>query len=250
MELPTPPRISRHREASMFAHALTLATGVLVPLYIYPGAAWSTVAQAKQQYPSVPVVAIINPASGPGRRSQAAYVQGVATLHAAGVVVLGYVHTSYGKRPIGIDEQEISKYHRWYAVDGIFLDEMAYTHGHESYYSALTAYVKGLGMQTTIGNPGTDTLASYVGTVDSIVIYESAGYPSLSFLAGGFHQQYPKSNFGFIAYAVATLNPSFDQQAAVYVGYEYVTNGTLPNPYGALPPYFTQLVGSLVGTRP
>jgi hypothetical protein len=230
----------------MFA-ILALATGVLVPLYIYPNGAWTTVASAKQQYPSVPVVAIINPASGPGPHSQQAYVNGVRSLRAAGVVVLGYVHTSYGKRPLSVDESEMSKYHRWYRVDGIFLDEMAYTAGHETYYAALTAYAKSLGMQTTIGNPGTDSLPSYVGTVSSIVIYETAGYPSLSFLSGGWHKQYPKSNFGFISYSVPTLNPTLDQQAAAYVGYEYVTNQNLPNPYAALPPYFTQLVGSLVG---
>jgi hypothetical protein len=232
----------------MFA-PLALATGVLVPLYVYPGGAWTTVAAAKEQYPSVPVVAVVNPASGPGLHLQQAYVKGVRSLHAAGVVALGYVHTSYGKRPLSVDEAEMGKYHRWYGVDGIFLDEMAYTAGHESYYRTLTAYAKSLAMQTTIGNPGTDTLPSYVGTVSAIVIYETAGYPSLSFLSGGWHGQYAKSNFGFISYAVQTLNPSFDQQAAAYVGYEYVTNQRLPNPYAALPPYFTQLVGSLVGLR-
>jgi spherulation-specific family 4 protein len=230
----------------MFA-TLALATGVLVPLYVDPNSAWTTVASAKQQYPSVPVVAIINPASGPGPHLRQTYVRGVRSLHAAGVIVLGYVHTSYGRRPLAVDESEMAKYHRWYGVDGIFLDEMANTAGHEAYYSTLTAFAKSLGMQTTIGNPGTDTLPSYIGTVTSMDIYESAGYPSLSFLSGGWHGQYPKSNFGFISYAVQTLNPTLDQQAAAYVGYEYVTNQRLPNPYAALPPYFMQLVASLVG---
>ena len=45
-------------------------------------------------------------------------------MKAAGVRVLGYVHTSYGKRPIAEVQAEIDRYDKWYKPDGIFFDEV------------------------------------------------------------------------------------------------------------------------------
>ena len=76
--------------------------------------------------------------------------------------------------------------HRWYPnVNGIFFDEMADTAGHEEYYRNLTAWVNARGYHITVGNPGEDTLESYIGTVDTLMIYESAGLPSISSLQVG-----------------------------------------------------------------
>ena len=69
--------------------------GIVIPLYIYPGATWTTVAQAKQGNPNVPFIAVINPNSGPGTSLDPNYVQGIQQLQAAGITVLGYVDTAY-----------------------------------------------------------------------------------------------------------------------------------------------------------
>ena len=68
-------------------------TGVLIPLYLYPSslAVWKPVITAKQAYPSVPFVAIANPASGPGTASDPNYVTAIKSLQDAGVKVVGYV---------------------------------------------------------------------------------------------------------------------------------------------------------------
>ena len=49
----------------------------------------------------------------------------------------------------------------------------------------LTAYAKGSGIDYTIGNPGADSKPSYVGTVDTILIYESSGLPAADKLGAG-----------------------------------------------------------------
>ena len=69
--------------------------------------------------------------------------------------------------------------------------------GGEIYYKTLDDYANSRGFTFTVGNPGTDTISSYVGTVDNIIIYESAGTPSLSSL-GGWHASYDKANFSII----------------------------------------------------
>ncbi|HEX2697885.1 MAG TPA: spherulation-specific family 4 protein [Anaerolineales bacterium] len=227
----------------------TPRTGLVVPLYIYPGADWDRLIQAKNNNSRVPMIAVINPNSGPGESQDANYLIGVQNLKAAGITVLGYVHTAYASRPVADVEAEINTYKNWYPLDGIFLDQMSDVAGNETYYSDLNAYIKSLGFTFTMGNPATDTLPSYVGTVDNMIIYENAGLPSLASL-DGWHGGYPKQNFSMIAYGVSGLDPSFINSASDYVGYLYVTDDVAPNPWDTLPPYFEQLVSILNNKSP
>src|SRR5687767_1682309 len=64
------------------------AAGIMVPLYTYPGGTWDTVIETKNDHPDVPVVAIVNPASGPGGSRDSNYVSGIEELKDAGVIVL------------------------------------------------------------------------------------------------------------------------------------------------------------------
>lgn len=225
------------------AHAST-QTGVMIALYTYPGSTWDVVAQAKIAHPSVPVVAIINPNNGPGSSRDSNYVSGIQELHNAGVVVLGYDATGYASNSASSVKSVMNTWKSLYNIDGIFFDEMANWSGPESYYSDLTSYAKSLGYTMTVGNPGTDTLPSYIGTVDNLMIYEDAGLPSLSALQG-WHTSYDKSNFSMIAFGVNSISTSFLSSASNYVGYIDLTNDVLPNPYDAVPSYFGTLVADL-----
>ena len=75
-------------------------TGLIVPLYAYPtNPTWNALIQAKQSHPNVPIIAIINPNSGPGSSSDPSYVSGIASLQSAGISVVGYVPTGYASFP-------------------------------------------------------------------------------------------------------------------------------------------------------
>jgi hypothetical protein len=203
------------------------------------------VAAAKAAHPTVPVLAVVNPSNGPGGASSPDYAAGIAKLTAAGVKVIGYVHTSWGSRPAAELQTEMGQWKSWYpSVTGIFFDEMASQAGKESYYTGLTGYAKSNGFDFTIGNPGQDTSATYVGTEDVILIYENSGIPSAAAL-GGWHASYPRTNFGVIPYAVAGLDTSFIQAAKPYVAYIYLQSDSLPNPWDSVPPYLASLVGAL-----
>jgi hypothetical protein len=223
-----------------------MVTGTIIPLYTPPGdPSWAAVAAAKAAHPAVPVLAVVNPANGPGAAASADYSAGIAKLTAAGVKVIGYVHTLWGARPVAELQAEMGQWQSWYpGVSGVFFDEMANAAGHESYYSGLTAYAKGRGLGFTIGNPGTDSSPTYVGTEDVILIYESGGLPSAAAL-GGWHASYNRSNFGVIPYAVGGLDTSFVQSAKQSVGYIYLQSDNLPNPWDSVPPYLAQLIGAL-----
>jgi hypothetical protein len=189
-------------------------------------------------------VVTINPSSGIGSSKDTNFVNGINQLKSAGITVIGYVYTSYAQRSTTVIKDEINKYKSWYAVNGIFFDEMSITSGKESYYSSLNSYVKSSGMTFTMGNPGADTRSSYIGTVDNMIIYESQGLPSVDSLKG-WHLNYNKKNFSITPFGVSTLNTQFVKDAKNYVGYMYITNDGLPNPWNSLPSYFSNLVTAL-----
>jgi hypothetical protein len=218
-------------------------TGVIIPLYSYPGSSWNAIIQGRIAHPNVPIVAIVNPGDGPGSSANPTYQTWIAKLQAAGVTVVGYVYTSYAARSIASIETDMSHYKAWYGVNGIFFDEMSNILGEQTYYSTLNTYADSLGYSLTVGNPGAHVPAAFIGSVDLIVIYESPGAPSTANLATA-SMGLSKSNFAFIAYDTG-LSSSYVTSAAAYVSYMYLTDGGMPAPYGALSSYYSSLVGDL-----
>ncbi len=85
---------------------------------------------------------------------------------------------------------------------------------------------------------------AFVGALDTELIYESDGVPAPTAL-GGWHAQHAPGNFGIIPYAVPSLDPAFVQTARQTVGWIYVTDDDLPNPWDTLPGYFPALLAEL-----
>jgi len=189
------------------------------------------------------MVAVINPSNGPGGSQNPEYVTGIRNLQNAGVTMLGYVYTNYGERSKSSVESEVSAYKRWYNVNGIMIDEMSNTQGFESYYSALNSYVKSLGMTCAMGNPGSVVPTSFIGTLDCLVIYENSGLPLISDLQR--YRGHSAPNFAYISYSVSTLDTAFETASAAYVGWLYITDAGLPNPYDKVSSYFSAEVATL-----
>ena len=225
--------------------AVASTTGTIVPLYTYPtDASWTAIATAKRAHPSVPVIAVVNPDSGPSTARDASYASGITNLESAGIKVIGYVATGYTSRGIAAVETDIDRWKSFYPnIQGIFFDEQSNVTGQESFYRTVSQYAKAQGMTFTVGNPGTDTGPSYVGAVDVGLIYESFGLPGTSALTG-WHASFPKSNFGIIPYGAA-LDHAYVKAAKALVGYIYITNDDLPNPWDSLPANFSDLLADL-----
>jgi len=224
--------------------AATVSAGVVIPLYNYPDSTWTTIAQTAKANPSVPMIAIINPDSGPGSSEDPNYLAGVQNLQSSGVKVLGYVATGYATSSyssISSVESLANQYESWYKVNGIFFDEMSNVAAAEPYYSTLNAYVKSDGMTYTMGNPGTSVPTGYIGILDNLVIDENSGYPSLSSIT---YAGYPASDFSFIAYGVS-YDGAFVTSAASLVGYMYIDDLGGGNPYWTLSSLFTETVATL-----
>ena len=203
--------------------------GLLVPLYSYPSASsWNALESLKLSYSTVPVVAVINPDSGPGASQILDYINGIKSLRSAGITVIGYVPTGYGSVAVSTVEREISDYENWYNISGIFFDEMSSKDATAPYYRALAARVTGL----TVGNPGNIVQPELIGIFDILEIYDVGSLPSN---LSGF------GSVGYISYGFPSL-PSKHVLNLVnqYFSWMYVTDLGLPNPYSSLPSYISE----------
>ena len=219
-------------------------TGIIIPLYTYPGNTWESVISIKTNFPEVPILAIINPNSGPGETKDTNYESGIKDMRDAGIKVIGYTWTNFTIRDIADVYSDIDQYKKWYDQDGVFLDEMSNIAGNEKYYSNITSYANIQNFPYSVGNPGTSTLPSYIDTVDNIIIYERAGIANI-FSFDEWISIYPKENFSVLSYDVPTLDNDFVLEATNHVGYLYLTNDILSNPWDSLPPYLKDMVSVL-----
>jgi len=222
------------------------AGATIVPLYTYPtDGSWDAVIAAKAAHPTVGVIAVVNPANGPGAAVDGGYAAGIAKLAAAGIKVLGYVRTGYAVRNPPEVKADIDTWNAFYPgqIGGIFFDEQSDRAGDVGYYRDVSQYAKSRGLSFTVGNPGKDTAPEFVGALDTMLIYENAGLPSDSQM-GGWHAGYAPSNFGVIPHS-SSFDPAFVRDARQHVQYVYVQNDTLPNPWDTVPPFFADLLAAL-----
>ena len=214
--------------------------GVVIPLYVYPGKTWNAVIATKLAHPYVPFVVIANVANGPGANADSHYVSFIEKAQKAGIDVLGYVYTKYGKRSATSVDADIARWEALYRTDGIFLDEMA--PNAPSYYQAAAAYAHAHSLWFVMGNPGVDAAGS--SGPDVINFYERAGYPKLAFLRKPAHISYGSGKWSYIAGAVP-FNAAKIKTTSKYVAYLYATDGKEPECYCRLPSYFASLVALL-----
>jgi len=181
----------------------------------------------------------------------------MTNLEAAGGKVVAYVYTDYTNIPIATVEGEISTYITQYGklINGIFLDGMTNDNSASdiAYYHTLYTYIKGLSSSyQVIGNPGTSSVPAYLtpGTqgADTLVTYENdvayyKGTPPPSWVTS-----YPANDFANIMYNESSTQSMMADVALAAernVGYVYVTDQTLPNPYAQLPSYWDQEVAAV-----
>lgn len=223
--------------------------GALVPMYIYPGGTtglgyWnSVIANAAK----IPMRAIVNPASGPGTTANPDYLSIIAKCKAAGVKLLGYVSTSYGNRPLADIQADITRWKTLYGITDIFLDEQAGSAAMVAFYTNLVAWIRQItpGAYVT-ANPGTACDQGYYTTakMDLILISETATkiltLPAWAVAA-------PDKYFAAMIYGSTQAQmQTFVASVKTYgLGYIFVTNDTLSNPWDTLPPWFQDMVDRL-----
>jgi hypothetical protein len=217
-----------------------------IPSYFYPGAYWT---QLINGAPTVGL-AIINPASGPGKKADSNYLNTVRQAQARGITVLGYVYTKYGSRRASAVRADIDKYYSWYGVDGIFFDEASTDCAKLSYYQGLYNYVKAKGGQAKVVlNPGINTGECYVNASDILVTFEDNFAAYTTWSPSGWEYNYPAERFWHLVLGAseADMTQAIAWSKQRHAGWVYVTNDDLPNPWDTLPsdPYWSNELNAI-----
>jgi hypothetical protein len=230
---------------------------LLVPLYIDPGTAWTALVTAAKT--GVKIIAIINPNSGPDASGpDSSYVTGISQLKAAGVVVIGYVHTSFGDRALADVEADINTYATKYAgLSGIFLDEASESSSELSYYQSVYNYIMSKsGYVHAIVNPGVVPDQGYLAVSTNIVVFEdtASAFPKASFPSwvtcapsAAELATYKYKFSGIVNTASASQMPNLvSEMVNNGMGLVYVTDGANGgSTYNSLPSFFAQMSSSV-----
>jgi hypothetical protein len=115
---------------------------------------------------------VLNPSNGPDVERDDGLADAVAGVQREGPRVLGYVHTSYGARPIGEVIADIDRYRRWYGVDGIFIDEVSDTAAGLPYVRLLAEFIRQRSGDVVALNPGVYPDPTYYRLADIVVTFE------------------------------------------------------------------------------
>lgn len=217
---------------------------MVIPAYFYPGALWD---QATAGAPTVGTM-IMNPASGPGASANSDYVAAVSKAQAAGVKVIGYVHTSYGARATVEVKAEIDAYKVLYGVSGIFLDEVASDGALLPYYQDLADYIRATAGAFVMLNPGTIPAESYMNVGDVVVVFEGTYNTYKTWVKPSWVNNYPASKFAHLVHAASGTTAMRNVVKWAHqrnAGNVYVTNDVLPNPWDSLPTYWSAELSEL-----
>jgi len=228
---------------------------LLVPAYFYPEGKgldeWKRMARAAKD---VPIVAIANPASGPGSRPDASYTAAIDLARSAGVAVIGYVSTRYAKRPETEVRADIDRWLQFYPkIDGFFFDEQTSGKEQVPYYGAIAKYVQS--RRTDVGalvvtNPGTVTSQEYLTPWKGIhvsCLYEDHGGLD-RYQRPGWTVSVPSAQVAGLVYGEASLarmRENLRLAASKGVGFVYVTDNGGSNPWDRLPTYWELEVAEL-----
>lgn len=222
---------------------------LLVPAYFYPAgegrAHWDNLLAAADK---VPVVAIVNPASGPGRRVDPNYVAIFDRAKETKITLIGYVSTSYAKRPIADVQAEVDMWLKSYpGIQGIFFDEQPSAAEHVSYYAALYKHVREeRKLSLVVTNPGTVCDEAYFSqpASDVICLFENRT-PFTADRLPDWSAKYAAKHVAVLPYNVQTadeMRACLRAAAARKVGCLYVTDDSGRNPWDRLPSWWAEQV--------
>jgi hypothetical protein len=223
---------------------------LLVPAYFYPGGPglehWEKLLASAG---SVPITAIVNPASGPGKQSDADYAQIVDRANQAGVVPIGYVRTNYARQPLAEVKADVERWLEFYpAIRGFFFDEQASGAGEVEYYVKASAHARSrLAQALVVGNPGTVCAEEYLSHAAADVVCLTEG--------SGLHQHLPswvdRQGPGRLAVLLYRVQGAGQARQLIQeitqqrLGFVYATDADQPNPWERLPSWWQEEVAAV-----
>ncbi|HZL88915.1 MAG TPA: spherulation-specific family 4 protein [Pirellulaceae bacterium] len=222
---------------------------LIVPAYFYPSrdglAAWKELLASASE---TPIVAIVNPASGPGRRVDPNYEEVMRLARSSKAKLIGYVTLSYAKRPAAEVMAKVDAWVKFYpGIQGIFFDEQPSGAEHAAFAGECFAHAAAkIDKALIVSNPGTSCAREYAELPQKpvIVLYER-GTGLDKYQPPEWTKDFAADRFSVLLYGVKSkdeMRQAFRDAPAKRVGYFYVTDAEGRNPWNRLPGYWKEEV--------
>jgi len=225
---------------------------ILVPAYFAPRgkslAEWNRLLAASDR---IPIVAILAPSVGPGKKPDPDYVRLLKRAEKTGIVLIGYVHSSYTKRSLQDLKADVDTWIRFYpGIQGIFVDEQSARPEHVAYYRELRRHIREVrGLKLMVSNAGVVCSKEFFSghASDVICIYENYE-PFGKIPLPDWAAMHPSVDVLLLPHSVG--NP---EEMAKWITlasekkyrYVYVTDNTGSNPWDRLPAYWDKEVDAV-----
>lgn len=232
-------------------------TGLLVPAYIFPAGeglkAWGHLIAAADR---VPIVAIINPASGPGKQVNEEVKAVFERARRSKLTLVGYVPLSYAKRPVAAVKADIDQWLALYPgiLDGIFFDEQPSGAESVPYVGECFAYARQrIKDARIVSNPGTTCAPEYLALPGNpiICVHENKTGPD-AYQPPPWAARFGADQVAVLLYDVpagAAWKRALRELVRKGAGYVYVTDDSGANPWDRLPTYWVEEVAAVAAER-
>lgn len=220
---------------------------LLVPAYFYPSGeglqTWRTLIASAAQ---APIVAIVNPDSGPGKRVDENYREVFRLAKESKITLIGYVTLSYAQRPLSAVKADIDSWVYFHPeVRGIFFDEQPNGTEHAPFALECFDYArKTIRNATVISNPGVACAKEYLARKDypTVCLFEHQdGFDAHR--PPAWTAEFPANRFATLLYNTKTaddMKRQFQQVVRNRSGYVFITDAANPMPWGRLPSYWDE----------
>ncbi|MEU5807101.1 spherulation-specific family 4 protein [Streptomyces sp. NPDC047718] len=207
---------------------------LLVPLYEHPDDRpddWELLIRSAGRLHSV----VLNPASGPGEARDARFAVVAERLRDAGVPVLGYADTDYGRRPHADVVRDLLRHRDWYGADGAFLDQAAPDPALLGHYGRLAVAARAAGARTLVLNHGVHPDPGYAELADLLVTFEGPWDAYRNAAVPSWTADHPAGRFCHLVYAVPPGAPAAELARQRRAAVHCAVPGTGAHPWGTLP---------------
>jgi hypothetical protein len=218
---------------------------LVVPAYWDPDDQWQRIIA---DAPTVGMI-IFNPNSGPGTVTKPGYAAAIAQAQKAGIKVLGYVSTQYGARAETDIDADVNGYYSLYSPSGIYFAEGPTADTCDTLqaeYQRLTTLAQSHDPKAYLAI-GTRFCPTFITFSDLMVEFAETysmyqDYSSPSWMPANS----PERFCHFVSEVPgADASQVLSRAIGLGAGWVFTTDGTAPNPWGALPSYFDQEVTAL-----
>lgn len=206
------------------------ATPVGIPAYFGP---WEQ-RSWQRLIADAPSIVVLNPSNGPGQTPSLEYRSLRESLRERGTRVLLYVHTAYLTRELKATSVDVERSHSWFDADGVFFDEVPVDDS-RSVRSKLDqladlspnpcAFNAGRVVpETWFARYPLATFVTFEGSPDQLAERSGVGGPSI--------EGPPERQWWLLHSAPKRTHADYwNSFSALGLGFGYVTNDRLPNPW-------------------